>query len=274
VKACRWLRVVAGACLVLLALGACGGASRRNGSSGSGDGGSAGAAGNACLYGGGVYQVEDTFPADDGCNTCRCTEEREVSCGLIPCKVCRDLEAQHAALLEQSKTCDPNQPNPCNRRVLAELTSGCMTFGTTPMEQGSFFAYYDLGCVRGSELNPSCPIPVSASCSSAGRCVDSFEPEPGAACRSAGGPTYPSGSTDVPDPFGCTGCLCSDGTLFCYDFSCDEACPEPTTLGSRCAECGASGECLVVERDCYLKCTSESCEASPCVDEICIDTCQ
>lgn len=45
------------------------------------DGGGAG----SCMYMGRTYDVGDTFPADDGCNSCHCFEGGEVRCTLVAC---------------------------------------------------------------------------------------------------------------------------------------------------------------------------------------------
>ncbi|PKN58603.1 MAG: hypothetical protein CVU56_04995 [Deltaproteobacteria bacterium HGW-Deltaproteobacteria-14] len=38
-----------------------------------------------CSYGGDAYQVGDSFPADDGCNTCGCMADGTVACTKIGC---------------------------------------------------------------------------------------------------------------------------------------------------------------------------------------------
>ena len=38
-----------------------------------------------CEWNGETYQVGDTFPAGDGCNSCHCNEDGEVSCTLLAC---------------------------------------------------------------------------------------------------------------------------------------------------------------------------------------------
>jgi hypothetical protein len=41
--------------------------------------------GKQCEYDGERYRVGETFPATDGCNTCRCGERGDVECTLIAC---------------------------------------------------------------------------------------------------------------------------------------------------------------------------------------------
>lgn len=38
-----------------------------------------------CTYGGATHQVGDSFPSEDGCNTCSCLADGDVSCTLIDC---------------------------------------------------------------------------------------------------------------------------------------------------------------------------------------------
>ncbi len=44
-----------------------------------------GTGGRACRWDGRIYDVGDTFPAGDGCNTCHCMEGGEVACTEIAC---------------------------------------------------------------------------------------------------------------------------------------------------------------------------------------------
>jgi hypothetical protein len=38
-----------------------------------------------CEYGGVTYAVGDSFPAEDGCNTCTCTEDGVWACTMMAC---------------------------------------------------------------------------------------------------------------------------------------------------------------------------------------------
>ena len=40
---------------------------------------------NTCEYNGQVYKAGENFQAEDGCNTCTCGDDRQVSCTLIYC---------------------------------------------------------------------------------------------------------------------------------------------------------------------------------------------
>jgi hypothetical protein len=62
---------------------ASGGAGKGGGNAG-GRGGSNGG-GDGCLYGGEHHDVGDSFPSDDGCNSCSCTAGGQVACTLRAC---------------------------------------------------------------------------------------------------------------------------------------------------------------------------------------------
>jgi hypothetical protein len=38
-----------------------------------------------CEWDGQTYDVGETFPAGDGCNSCHCNEDGEVTCTLLAC---------------------------------------------------------------------------------------------------------------------------------------------------------------------------------------------
>jgi hypothetical protein len=40
---------------------------------------------DTCEWGGKTYQHGESFPAGDGCNTCYCSDDGEVSCTLRGC---------------------------------------------------------------------------------------------------------------------------------------------------------------------------------------------
>lgn len=41
--------------------------------------------GGTCEYGGETYEEGESFPADDGCNTCTCEEKGAVACTEMGC---------------------------------------------------------------------------------------------------------------------------------------------------------------------------------------------
>ena len=57
----------------------------------------------ACAYDGVRYEVGDSFPATDGCNTCSCQSDGSIACteiacavnnGIDECEIASDCEAQ------------------------------------------------------------------------------------------------------------------------------------------------------------------------------------
>jgi hypothetical protein len=41
----------------------------------------------SCDWEGETYEVGDVWPAGDGCNSCACDDDGEVSCTLVACEV-------------------------------------------------------------------------------------------------------------------------------------------------------------------------------------------
>lgn len=92
----------------------------------------------------------------------------------------------------------------------------------------------------------------------------------GASCE-VNGVTYPSGSSGVPDPTSCNTCGCEDGEITgCTEIHCPESCPEGSTYGTECAECGPTDACLTVRHACLPTCDSqEECSNGWCGDGVC-----
>ena len=66
----------------LLLVGGCVGGGSGVGDAGGGDGD---LGGSDCTYGGKGYDAGDSFPADDGCNSCVCGDDGQVACTLVGC---------------------------------------------------------------------------------------------------------------------------------------------------------------------------------------------
>ncbi|MCK5809258.1 hypothetical protein KAH37_09760 [bacterium] len=49
---------------------------------------------STCFYNGKEYNVGDTFPSDDGCNTCSCGEDLSINCTSMACE-CSDGEKRY-----------------------------------------------------------------------------------------------------------------------------------------------------------------------------------
>jgi hypothetical protein len=158
--------------LVLVPLNACGGATDSSGKSGSA--GSGGAGPGRCEHRGKRYEVDEVFPSNVDCNLCRCNADLMVSCGLVPCQVCSEIETRMADSLEQAKLCDPSQPNQCTLRVMGGPPCWCETLVNAQTYQPSmndFFIYTDLGCLLGTTCG-MCDTRLGATCSAEGRCMD------------------------------------------------------------------------------------------------------
>ena len=81
-----------------------------------------------CLYQGMVYEPFQQFPAGDGCNTCHCLEDGSVGCTMALCAACQDLERDYPTALDDAKSCDPNAANQCTKLISEGLVCGCEAF--------------------------------------------------------------------------------------------------------------------------------------------------
>jgi hypothetical protein len=230
-----------------------------------------------CLHQGKVYQPFEQFPAGDDCNTCRCLEDGSVSCTMVECGVCRDIESEYARALEQAKSCDPQQSNPCSEAIVEGLVCGCEAF-VNPQHAEAIAQVKALQkehgagqCGEDVTCGPCLP-PLSARCSlTESRCEPVYDAEGGAGCK-VSGVVYASGSDNIPDPVSCNTCQCLDGQLLCTEISCPVACPPDSVYGAQCAQCGPADGCEVVEHACLPVC-SGSCEGSACIDGVCRSLC-
>ena len=84
------------------------------------------------------------------------------------------------------------------------------------------------------------------------------EPPSASASCEVEGVVYPSGSDGVGDPLSCNTCACEDGALTtCTEIGCPEPCPEGTTYGTSCVECGPVDQCEVVRIGCLPSCEDD-----------------
>lgn len=129
-----------------------------------------------CHYAGKTYGEGDSFPSDDGCNTCSCMSDGNVGCTAKACLSCDDISAMYGSLMEQATRCDPNAPDPCSEKVVGGLRCGCETY-VNPNEYDARAAsslqqlYMAASCGEGIVCGP-CLEPPSAHCSDDGACVD------------------------------------------------------------------------------------------------------
>ena len=79
----------------------------------------------------------------------------------------------------------------------------------------------------------------------------------GASCV-VDGTIYPSGSGNLPSPWDCNTCSCSNGSLSCTEIACPRRCPDGTQEGYQCLQCGPVDQCLSVEFKCLKTCLTQN----------------
>jgi hypothetical protein len=262
--------------LLLLGLAStvsCGGASERDGGTAGAGGGSGN--GSGCEYNGVVYAAGDSFPAEDGCNTCSC-DDGTLGCTEIACNSCDSIEQRWSAALQRAKSCDPSDPNSCTATALVGLPCACDTFVNPAQDQATAElvlaqAEFQAAACFGPVACEPCLPPASGLCLHSGQCVDiSLGAHAGAACL-VEGEFFPSGTT-ITSPSECSTCDCIDGTLICSGDDCSIDCQLDSTFLSRCAECSPAGGCAVVEYACLRECgSSASCNPGEgsCIAGVC-----
>ncbi|HWA75402.1 MAG TPA: hypothetical protein VG937_23855 [Polyangiaceae bacterium] len=242
---------------------------------GQNNGGTGGGAQSGCVHDGKSYPVGATFAAGDGCNTCTCERSGAkllVSCTLIGCNVCPDIESTYNRHFEAAKRCDPAlSVEQCTQKVEAGLPCSCTTF-VNPQNavavagfQVAAAEYASKQCQPDVACEP-CLEPTGARCSAEGHC-ESFTTVP-IACI-VGGVRYESGTKNIPDPTSCNTCFCDNGNLGCTTAAvCTKPCPTGTKFGRSCGQCGPVDNCLAVAYDCYPTCT-DTCDKGVCSEGIC-----
>jgi hypothetical protein len=251
------------------------------GSSGAGGTGSSGAGGGAtvqCEYAGSLHAVGTTFPATDGCNSCSCDSNGQVLCTEIGCAPpCDAIETDYAKAYEAAKRCDPTLDSlQCTKMAFGGLTCGCDTFfnekNTSALaEMQSLAGQYAPSCNPGVVCG-ACNPPTNAYCSPQGRCEDVWQNPAEASCK-VDGVVYASGTGGIKDPVSCNTCTCSDGQLGCTEIACDEPCPAGTTYGTRCAQCGPTDACEIVEHRCLPTCVDTCADGGQCISGVCKTLC-
>jgi hypothetical protein len=103
------------------------GATAGHGEPAGGRGGNGNGSGDGCLYAGERYDVGDSFPSDDGCNSCSCTAGGLVACTLRACadacgglaglacpdgQYCNYPPDAHCGAADQTGTCE-ERPSVC-----------------------------------------------------------------------------------------------------------------------------------------------------------------
>ena len=158
-----------------------GGSAGTGGFAGTGGSSSCGPSGcGGCEYRGVFYEIGDSFPAGDGCNTCSCQAGGLVGCTQIACNLCSTLENDFYSTLRIAKACDPTlSVDQCQVSVIGSLYCGCSTFvnafATDAVEnlKSVEVRFRELSCA-GPILCEPCAAPLRGYCSPMGRCEDVF----------------------------------------------------------------------------------------------------
>jgi hypothetical protein len=230
-----------------------------------------------CLHQGTVYQPFERVPAGDDCNTCHCLEDGTVSCTMVECSVCQDIQSEYARAIEQATSCDPHQANSCSKVIVEGLLCGCEMYVNPQQAEAiaQLQALQDQHAASECSAGVTCGLcqpPLSARCSiMEGRCEPVYEAGQGASCK-VSGVVYESGTGNIPDPVSCNTCQCFDGQLLCTEIGCPMACPPDRVYGTQCAQCGPADGCEVVEHACLPVCNG-SCESGACVQGVCRSVC-
>ncbi|WP_437604000.1 hypothetical protein WMF28_20690 [Sorangium sp. So ce590] len=196
-----------------------------------------------CERDGIVYHPGDSFPDNDGCNSCYCNEDGSVACTLMACiSGCTYEGVDHA----------PGASFPAS--------DGCNTCTCDPSGSGNV-ACTKIGC---HACEPGEEIPAgdgcnTCTCDADGNriCTDAYCPE---TCT-YGGASHESGDV-FPADDGCNTCTCSvDGKVVCTDAGCPETCAYggasyepggsfPSLDGCNTCTCLAGGDVACTERAC------------------------
>ncbi|WP_437964736.1 hypothetical protein WMF04_34390 [Sorangium sp. So ce260] len=203
---------------------------------------------STCEHNGVEYSPGDTFPDDDGCNSCSCTEDGSVACTLMACiDGCTSNGVTHA----------PGEvfPAGCNTCV-------CMKDGTVVCTQ----IWCEVSCTYdGRDYAPGDSFPASDGCNTC-TCDPSGSGEVGCteiACHGceqdgighAVGASFPSGD-------GCNTCTCNaDGDIVCTEIACPAGCTYggveyaqgdsfPSLDGCNTCSCTPEGGVSCTERYC------------------------
>jgi len=168
-------------------VGASGGAGGVGGT-GAGSGGTGGtvALPIGCIVDGVRYDVGETFPAGDTCNTCTCNAPETVVCTRTACQTCESIAATWSADLLDAKRCNPGLDFQCTNLVSSGLQCGCSTFVNWSDERLNYtqLQWVSMGCGEGVTCGACPPAPVRGQCAAEGVmegfCVDVYDepPEP------------------------------------------------------------------------------------------------
>jgi len=243
-----------------------------------------------CKMGDKTYTVGQTFPSDDGCNTCSCDPDGNIACTAMACLTSCTydnqtyVEGQAFPSTDGCNTCSCGSDGGVSCTEMACVTT-CTEGGTT-YNAGDTFAAVDgcNTCTCGNDGTVSCTAMACVTCSYGGvtyqvgaaypaldgcntcECLASGE----TACTEL--PCVPTGCTyerqnwDIGETFpardGCNTCTCeTGGGISCTEMVCPESCPYegeefpigatfPAGDGCNDCTCQPSGEPSCTKRGC------------------------
>lgn len=230
-----------------------------------------------CRVGDVSYGVGDTFPAEDGCNSCTCMEGGDVVCTALAC-TCQgeypdcapppdgcslDYVCDASGAWSCQVTCDECGPPP---PISCEpLPPGCYYTGPTCVD-GSW-SCGDVICESGCDPDdpPACPQPPEPNCYSYPECYDVWEcvttcDEP--VCEEL----YAEGYVELLDIV-VAKCGCEEQSPCLAECTFDQACQ-----GAMASD--ACWECIATEAEAGAACIEEAvygpeCQTSPaCSDYV------
>jgi hypothetical protein len=158
--------------------------------------------------------------ADDGCNTCTCTEDGQEACTEIACvDSCEDLRAGYQAAIEGASACVTNDDCIILNGQCGVGLGGCYASANASLSQEELNAlgasFSEQGCT--SAVCDCAPPPASA-------CVEGVCGFQDAAPVSCG--EHAVGESWLADD-GCNTCTCTEGGLeACTDRACVDSCEE------------------------------------------------
>jgi hypothetical protein len=187
----------------------------------------------ACSYGGETYDVGESFPAEDGCNTCTCMEDGSAACTLMGC-------VNTCVYGNQVYNAGDSFP----------LGDGCNT--CTCMDDGNV-ACTGVACLtcvhEGATYNPGDTFPAGDGCNTCECMGDGTVACTEIACAACiyAGAEYQPGEM-FPALDGCNTCTClEDSSISCTEIAC--ACSPPDEWWRLYTSLDAQ-QCLLIDFDC------------------------
>jgi hypothetical protein len=206
---------------------------------------------DGCRYDGRNYDVGDSFPDSDGCNTCSCEDDGEVACTLRGCADVCEYNGQVFMIGSSfpdadgcnTCTCSDDGSVACTERA-CDPGAGC-NYDGQHYEAGETFQDAD-GC-----NTCSCEMDGQVACTLIDcGCEGPMCPPPGDGC-SMGDTQFETGAT-VLCPDGCNECGCDmDGSWSSTDAACAplpriERCERTMQVWPTLAPLYVSGDALAV----------------------------